>query len=836
MAHPIRAFLIVRRGSHDFGVHVCRDLDAVRAAWSEREDHALAAVLHIGFDRPHSVEFEDLLSANSGRMLLTASAAYALPSVYEASANPIGVVGDLPIHLGLTGWGYTCEEPKLADNEPTNGAIEARDWVAEYLRERPQDAPPLVAANIADEVSYQTNEALLPADVRHRCGFMRFNSLISGAEDDPCEIARAAPPWLQATPVENLNLTVRLENVFERAQIVTVKDLADQSLAGLLRVSNFGRKSAQDLRRILLQALDAGPSGYSPTLASNEGEPRGDDQAQRSTLVAQIHRTISSFEPRTGDILSRRMGLSRPSETLQEIADTYSVTRERIRQIEAKTIRKIIRFERWDDLLTIKIQTLLTDRTYPLPVLGLEVVDGWFIGLSDEVEALRYVLANFCEGRVSIVEIGGVEYIGFLTQGEWQSALAEAQQTLMYASANGLNETELRRLLAPIIPEKAREFRTLLWEEATRHCHFSVNEHGDRILVSHGRGVEHAVQAILFDAESPLHYSEIAERVSERLKKRVDVRRAHNAAATVGILMGRGIFGAEKHLGLTSAQIANLAEEASSIILDGPEGKQWHAAEILAVLTERGLISEDLNKYAVDYCLRSARGLQRLGRMAWRGAEDAVHSSQRLEMRQAIEAVLMEAGRPLSTADLRQRLVALRGVNDIFQFSTADPLIRLGPGLWGLNDRDIPIPRADQRELFNDVVAILQARRSGIHVSEFPEALGNRWVEVPAHIIMSLCNFDQRLKVSLSQFVHLCEWEGPRRQTILQVVQALVGELAGTFTTDEVVQLVKERTELPFDTSQISACLRSSGAIYDSSNRNWSLGAGTDDWDLDEAV
>jgi hypothetical protein len=834
MTHPIRAFLIVRREIHDFGVHVCRDLDAVRAAWSGREDHAQSAVLHIGFDRPHSGEFEELLSANPGRMLLTASAIYALPSAFGASTRPIGVVGELPIHLGLTGWGYVCDDP--ADDDTTSAPIDARDWVAEYVRERPQDARHLIAANIVDERSYQANEARLPADVRHRSGLMRFNSVISGAEDDPCEIARAAPPWLQATPVENLNLTVRLENVFERAHIATIKDLADHSLADLLRLTNFGRKSAQDLRRILFQALDAGPSGYSPALASNEGEPTGDDQAERSTLIAQIHRTLSSCDQRSGDILSRRMGLSRPSETLQQIAETYGVTRERVRQIEAKTVQKIIRFERWDDLLTLKIRALLTDRTYPLPVLGLEVVDDWFVGLSDEVEALRYTLANFCEGRVSIVQIGAVEYIGFLAQGEWQSALAEAQQTLTYGSANGLAETELRRLLAPIIPEKAREFRALLWEEATRHCHFSVNEHGDRILVAHGRGVEHAVQAILFDAEHPLHYTEIAERVSKRLKRPVDVRRAHNAAAAVGILMGRGIFGAERHLGLTSAQIANVAEEASSIILNGPEGKQWHAAEVLAVLTERSLSLETLDKYAIDYCLRSGKGLQGLGRMAWRAAADAVRSSHRLEMRQAIEAVLMEAGKPLTTADLRQRLVALRGVNDIFQFSTADPLIRLGPGLWGLNDRDVSISRAEQRELFNDIVAILQARQTGIHVSEVSEMIGSRWGGVPAHIIVSLCNFDERLKVSLGQFVHLSEWEDARRQSILQTVQSLVGALPEKFSSEDVVRLVKDRTDLPFDPTQISACLRSTGAVYDSSDRVWSLGATTDDWDLDEAV
>jgi hypothetical protein len=577
------------------------------------------------------------------------------------------------------------------------------------------------------------------------------------------------------------------------------------------------------------------------SLASGETEGGEEDEqareeADRRTLLGHMERTISAWDGRASDILTRRMGLGRRSETLQEIADTYGVTRERIRQIEANTVRRIIRIERWDDLLTSKIRSLLTDREYPLPVLGLEAVDEWFAGVANEVEALRYALANFCEGRVATVQIGAVEYIGFVTQGEWQSALAEAQRTLSYASDLGVGETELRRMLAPIISDQAREFRALLWEEATRHCHFSTDERGERILVAHGRGVDHVVQAILHDAEAPLHYTKVAERVSERLKKPVDVRRAHNAAATVGILLGRGVFGAEKHLGLTPDQIANIAEEASAIILNGPEGKQWHAAEVLSVLTERGLTSDNLDKYAVDYCLRSANGLLGLGRMAWRAAAEAASSSHRLEMRQAIEAVLVEAERPLSTAELRQRLVALRGVNDIFQFSTTDPIIRVGPGLWGLNDRDVPITRPEQCDLFNDVVGLLQERQLGLHMSEITEAIGDRWSHVPAQIVTSLCNFDLRLKVSLGQFVYLSEWEGPRRETVLQTVQALVSKMPIPFTNEDVSRLVRERTKLPFETSQISACLRSAGAIYDNVNRVWSLPPASDEWDLDEVV
>lgn len=51
---------------------------------------------------------------------------------------------------------------------------------------------------------------------------------------------------------------------------------------------------------------------------------------------------IRNLAPRTKDIISRRFGLkSKDAETLQIIGDSYNITRERVRQIEADGFRKI---------------------------------------------------------------------------------------------------------------------------------------------------------------------------------------------------------------------------------------------------------------------------------------------------------------------------------------------------------------------------------------------------------------------------------------------------------------------------------------------------------------
>jgi RNA polymerase primary sigma factor len=46
-------------------------------------------------------------------------------------------------------------------------------------------------------------------------------------------------------------------------------------------------------------------------------------------------------DERARDIVKRRFGFDGPDETLQEIGDRYEVTRERIRQVEAKTLDKL---------------------------------------------------------------------------------------------------------------------------------------------------------------------------------------------------------------------------------------------------------------------------------------------------------------------------------------------------------------------------------------------------------------------------------------------------------------------------------------------------------------
>jgi RNA polymerase primary sigma factor len=66
------------------------------------------------------------------------------------------------------------------------------------------------------------------------------------------------------------------------------------------------------------------------------------DTAIHSSLRDTIAEVLASLTPREERIIRMRFGLGMTSDhTLEEVGNTFSVTRERIRQIEAKALRKL---------------------------------------------------------------------------------------------------------------------------------------------------------------------------------------------------------------------------------------------------------------------------------------------------------------------------------------------------------------------------------------------------------------------------------------------------------------------------------------------------------------
>jgi RNA polymerase primary sigma factor len=70
--------------------------------------------------------------------------------------------------------------------------------------------------------------------------------------------------------------------------------------------------------------------------------PSPTDSLLSQDLTAQVERALSSLSPKEAEILRLRFGIGEEGEhTLEEVGQRFDVTRERIRQIEAKALRKL---------------------------------------------------------------------------------------------------------------------------------------------------------------------------------------------------------------------------------------------------------------------------------------------------------------------------------------------------------------------------------------------------------------------------------------------------------------------------------------------------------------
>ncbi len=70
--------------------------------------------------------------------------------------------------------------------------------------------------------------------------------------------------------------------------------------------------------------------------------PPPDEVAVSLSLIEQIRRVLATLTPREEKVLRMRFGIGERGEhTLEEVGREFSVTRERIRQIEAKALRKL---------------------------------------------------------------------------------------------------------------------------------------------------------------------------------------------------------------------------------------------------------------------------------------------------------------------------------------------------------------------------------------------------------------------------------------------------------------------------------------------------------------
>jgi RNA polymerase primary sigma factor len=131
----------------------------------------------------------------------------------------------------------------------------------------------------------------------------------------------------------------RRELVQELGRDPTPEEIADRSGLGIDKVRIIGELALEPLS-LDAPMSDDGDACFGDLLAGDG--PMADDELARRRLTEQTRELLDSLPPREREVLMRRYGLEGDEdETLEEIGQSFSVSRERIRQIEAKALEKL---------------------------------------------------------------------------------------------------------------------------------------------------------------------------------------------------------------------------------------------------------------------------------------------------------------------------------------------------------------------------------------------------------------------------------------------------------------------------------------------------------------
>lgn len=842
------AYLLIRKSDKAWSVFSYRDLDSLLVAWEAARitDEKSTAIVHVGFWRPNTTLFDSVCLNNEGKVLLSGSAKFSLPLSYRSAKNPFMFVEGLPIYLALSGWGYQIEEDLSLRESSTSltqdlvpyssTPIVLKDWLPGLEEENKSLFEKCLNNSILSEALYLEREASLSFRDRDLLGRFRFKQLYgkSPSPDDFISGLQFAPPWLLRLSTKSMDLSVRAGGRLAAISAITVLDIANIGTVNLMRLPGFGKKSLREISEAIYgafelgseycdnnefnqlenieHAIDAG-DGYSelPVLSSEDKtyKTRSNILFDAKNLKDSLQAAFLYLDEREAVILKQRMGLIESPMTLEQIAKDHLLSRERIRQIESKAVTRIlVRMPVWVKRFGPGLAKMLEERPTPLPLVGLEVLDPWFAGVDKLIGPFEYSLEHFIDPpEFSLIRIEGQIYLSRLSQDEWGKTCKVAQALLSRCSKNDppLPVAEVKLIVESQLVGKGEELRPLLWEVAIEQAHFSNGPSGEKLLVGFGMGADDVVEAVLSESDMPLHYLEITKQCALK-GLHIEVRRAHVVASNVAYLLGRGVFGLEKHISLSKEEQALTISETEAMLSETP-GRQWHAAEICSELETRGVDFDGrLSKYDLNAVLESSKILRYLGRMVWTATAENSEVTDRLNIWQAVVALVQQHGSPMHASDIRQTIAKSRGLGTTFQIHQADPLIRVGENKWGIIWRDVPFDENQANAILFELLSILKEKGSGLHTSEILPLLSlNRSVAVKADPILlaALAIRSSFVKLGRGGYIYRSEWEGPRRLTIGEAVEKAFDTFASGVLAAEVAKKASEflGREMPSNTA-----------------------------------
>ncbi len=326
------------------------------------------------------------------------------------------------------------------------------------------------------------------------------------------------------------------------------------------------------------------------------------EELARLDATGIVDSLFSELLDRERDILSRRFGLKGDKgETLEKIGGLHKLTRERVRQIEAASIKKIKKLEKLEtSIATLKevVNSLLVEhgglirRDYLLDILTVVCLE-----LNDEANAgqpeyevnrqvyrnhFNFLISKLMNDELELVDDAGHFNPSFKKKDQAVDHLEELAADLLQ-KVEGLKKTmtteELLALLkdlaaynkhqerlnqadssdittvfkSKVFPDKAELINSnkVLYSLLQAVKNLEQNKYGEWGIANWGevkpKTVNDKIYLILKHAGEPLHFTEIAKKINDMKfdKKTANAATVHNELILDGryVLVNRGTYG-----------------------------------------------------------------------------------------------------------------------------------------------------------------------------------------------------------------------------------------------------------------------------------------------------
>lgn len=145
-------------------------------------------------------------------------------------------------------------------------------------------------------------------------------------------------PLNQVGALNKINKALaKFEQEFERTptpeELADILELPKEKVMDTLRVS--GRHVSMDAPFV------EGEDNSLVDVLENQDSPIADGKLINESLKKEIERSLATLTERERDIIRYFFGLGCPEKTLEEIGEEFGLTRERVRQIKEKAIRRL---------------------------------------------------------------------------------------------------------------------------------------------------------------------------------------------------------------------------------------------------------------------------------------------------------------------------------------------------------------------------------------------------------------------------------------------------------------------------------------------------------------